>query len=192
MFVRILIFQRSRSSLHLKRHLSILIGVFYFIKIERNDYVNAVLLSLKPRFCNLIISGAKNIEIRKNRPTGELPFKVYVYCPERNTRNSHHILEVHSEGKIYRCNGKIIGEFICEEIISSNDSSTSNYSALEEGSCLSSQELSAYGRGKPLYGWRISFFHLYDRPQDPETLCTTEGKPIHRPPQSWCYARPNM
>lgn len=154
--------------------------------------MNSILLSLKPRFCSLIISGAKTLEIRKNHPAVELPFKVYVYCSERTTRNPHHILEVHSEGKIYRCNGKIIGEFICEEIISSNDSSTSNYSALEEGSCLSSQELNAYGRGKTLYGWRISFFHLYDRPLDLETLCTVEGKPIHRPPQSWCYARPNM
>ena len=154
--------------------------------------MNAILLSLKPRFCNLIISGVKTIEIRKSRPACALPFKVYVYCSERNTRNPHHILEVHSEGKIYRCNGKIIGEFICEEIISSNDSSNPHYSALEEGSCLSSQELSAYGREKPLYGWRISSFHLYDRPQDMETLCTTEGNPIHRPPQSWCYAKPNM
>lgn len=154
--------------------------------------MNAVLLSLKPRFCNLIISGAKTIEIRKNHPAVEFPFKVYVYCSERNTRNPHHILEVHSEGKIYRCNGKIIGEFICEEIISINDSPPSNYSALEEGSCLSSQELSAYGRGKPLYGWRISSFHLYDSPQGLEPLCTVEGKPIHRPPQSGCYARPNM
>lgn len=192
MFVRILFFQRSSPSLHLKRHLSILIGVFYFIKIERNDCANAVLLSLKPRFGNLIISGAKTIEIRKNHPAVDFPFIVYVYCSERNTRNPHHILEIHSEGKIYRCNGKIIGEFICEEIISSNDSATPNYSILEEGSCLSSQELSAYGRGKTLYGWRISSFHLYDRPQDLETLCTTEGKPIHRPPQSWCYAKPNM
>lgn len=154
--------------------------------------MNAILLSLKPRFCNLIISGVKTIEIRKSRPACALPFKVYVYCSERNTRNPHHILEVHLEGKNYRCNGKIIGEFICEEIISSNDSSNPNYSALEEGSCLSSQELSAYGREKPLYGWRISSFHLYDRPQDMETLCTTEGNPIHRPPQSWCYAKPNM
>lgn len=154
--------------------------------------MNAVLLSLKPRFCNLIISGAKTIEIRKNRPTSDHPFKVYVYCSERNTRNPHHILEVHTEGKIHRCNGRIIGEFICEGIISSNDSPPSNYSALEEGSCLSSQELSTYGRGKPLYGWRISSFHLYDKPLDLETLCTIEGKPIHRPPQSWCYARPNM
>lgn len=114
--------------------------------------MNSILLSLKPRFCSPIISGAKTLEIRKNHPAVELPFKVYVYCSERNTRNPHHILEVHSEGKIYRCNGRIIGEFICEGIISSNDSPPSNYSALEKGSCLSSQELSAYGRGKPLYG----------------------------------------
>ena len=119
--------------------------------------MNSILLSLKPRFCSPIISGAKTLEIRKNHPAVELPFKVYVYCSERNTRNPHHILEVHSEGKIYRCNGRIIG-----------------------------------GRGKPLYGWRISSFHLYDSPLDLETICTVEGKPIHRPPQSWCYARLNM
>lgn len=122
--------------------------------------MNSILLSLKPRFCSLIISGAKTLEIRKNHPAVELPFKVYVYCSERNTRTPHHILKAHTEGKIHRCNGRIIGEFICEGIVSSNDSPHSNYSALEEGSCLSSQELNAYGRGKTLYGWRISSFHL--------------------------------
>lgn len=39
----------------------------------------AVLLSIQPRWCGLIASGKKTIEVRKTRPKIETPFKCYIY-----------------------------------------------------------------------------------------------------------------
>ena len=40
----------------------------------------AVLLSIKPQYCELIASGKKTVEVRKTRPKLDTPFKVYIYC----------------------------------------------------------------------------------------------------------------
>ncbi len=39
--------------------------------------MKAVLLSIKPKFCELIASGKKTVEIRKNRPGIDVPSSVY-------------------------------------------------------------------------------------------------------------------
>jgi hypothetical protein len=55
----------------------------------------AVLISIRPEWCEKIINGQKTIEVRKTRPKMNPPFKCY----------------------IYKCgNGKVIGEFLCDEI----------------------------------------------------------------------------
>lgn len=38
------------------------------------------MLSIRPEWCQKIISGEKTIEIRKTRPKLETPFKCYIYC----------------------------------------------------------------------------------------------------------------
>lgn len=59
----------------------------------------AVLISIRPKWCEKIISGEKTIEVRKTRPKMDTPFKCY----------------------IYKCgNGKVIGEFLCDEISNIN------------------------------------------------------------------------
>ena len=40
----------------------------------------AVLISIRPKWCEKIVNGEKTIEVRKTRPKLETPFKVYVYC----------------------------------------------------------------------------------------------------------------
>ena len=40
----------------------------------------AVLISIRPEWCDLIMRGKKTIEVRKTRPKLETPFKVYIYC----------------------------------------------------------------------------------------------------------------
>ena len=42
--------------------------------------MKAVLLSVKPKWCEMFASGKKTIEVRKTAPKLETPFKVYVYC----------------------------------------------------------------------------------------------------------------
>ena len=40
----------------------------------------AVMLSIRPKWCEKIISGEKTVEVRKTRPKLETPFKCYIYC----------------------------------------------------------------------------------------------------------------
>ena len=58
--------------------------------------MKSVLISIRPEWCEKIINGRKTIEVRKTRPKMNPPFKCY----------------------IYKCgSGKVIGEFLCNQII---------------------------------------------------------------------------
>ena len=41
--------------------------------------MKAVLMSIRPQWCEKIFSGSKTIEVRKSCPSIPTPFKVYVY-----------------------------------------------------------------------------------------------------------------
>ena len=55
----------------------------------------AVMLSVRPKWCEKICSGEKTIEVRKTRPKMNPPFKCYIY---RSVQ------------------GGVIGEFVCDHI----------------------------------------------------------------------------
>lgn len=40
----------------------------------------AILMSIRPEWCDLILQGKKTVEVRKTRPKMKTPFKVYIYC----------------------------------------------------------------------------------------------------------------
>lgn len=42
--------------------------------------MKSVMISIKPKYCELIASGKKTVEVRKTRPKIETPFKCYIYC----------------------------------------------------------------------------------------------------------------
>ena len=46
--------------------------------------MKSILLSIKPKYVELIASGEKTIEVRKSRPKLETPFKCYIYCRNGN------------------------------------------------------------------------------------------------------------
>ena len=39
----------------------------------------AVLLSIRPNWCKLIASGRKTVEVRKNEPKLDKPFRCFIY-----------------------------------------------------------------------------------------------------------------
>ena len=94
--------------------------------------MKAVLISVKPKYCQLIANGRKTIEIRKTVPfkghhktsNGKCsefltPFKCYIYCSKSNGNDVNNLLEIHSpSGKIFKANGTVIGEFVCNKITS--------------------------------------------------------------------------
>lgn len=42
--------------------------------------MKSLLISIQPKWCELIASGKKTIELRKTRPKIDTPFKSYIYC----------------------------------------------------------------------------------------------------------------
>ena len=99
----------------------------------------AVLISIRPKWCELIASGEKTIEVRKTRPKQEPPFKCYIYCTKAKVpiTDSHGIAIMYEDDlailKGWRSgignpcgmlgigeeliNGKVFCEFICDQII---------------------------------------------------------------------------
>lgn len=150
--------------------------------------MKSVMLSIKPKYCRLIARGEKNIEVRKTKPKIETPFKCYIYCTKEFYRKGNGYFQ----GKY--C-GKVIGEFVCDEIFDYEYFEANCTAGIYEGyaitectelnindcHCLTSKELLNYGKGKPIYGWHISDLVIYDEPKKLSDFGLT------RPPQSWCY-----
>ena len=42
----------------------------------------AVLISIRPGWCQKIMTGQKTVEVRKTRPKMDTPFKCYIYCTQ--------------------------------------------------------------------------------------------------------------
>ena len=154
----------------------------------------AVLISIRPKWCGLIASGEKTIEVRKTRPKLETPFKCYIYCTnsgrplvygdkpcaggwtEAYTQTYGYSRE--EADKIWGVmNGKVIGEFVCDRIIDwhyipdpdeSADPGSMAYDVLTvygEKTGLEYDDFEDYGNGAPLFGWHISYLKIYDEPK---------------------------
>lgn len=149
----------------------------------------SVLISIAPKYCELVANGTKTIEIRKTEPKMDTPFKCYIYCTKPKKTVSCcgvtyfvDMLYVDHFSKMptYGCtqfedvlNGKVIGEFVCNNIdyLTTPDlfegmDEISN-SRIEEESCLSIDELLKYkGDKQEIYGWHISKLVIYDKPRE--------------------------
>lgn len=154
----------------------------------------AVLISIRPQWCQKIASGEKTIEIRKTRPKLETPFKCYIYC----TRDKHLAFMQNQTGtNLIACmdvdaaipvggaigNGKVIGEFTCDRIdrLTPADEPYGIYDIGDDyvlQTCLENGALWDYGHGTPLYGWHISDLRIYDTPKklsEFKTLCRVDA-----------------
>lgn len=78
----------------------------------------AILMSIKPSWCDKIANGDKTIEIRKTKPKLETPFKVYIYCTKPSFPHEDFIFTDGGEGEIkgFYGGGKVIGEFVCNAV----------------------------------------------------------------------------
>lgn len=145
--------------------------------------MKAVLISIKPKWCKLIASGKKTVEVRKSRPKLETPFKVYIYCTQNTPYNPVIPMRYEKEGgniyiggKRYAefLTGKVIGEFVCDKIYDIKphfDTPTfpnqyiCGWEYGEEHACLSFEELTSYLNGKQGCAWHISDLVIYDKPK---------------------------
>lgn len=109
----------------------------------------AVLISINPKWCELIASGKKTIEVRKTKPKLLPPFKCYIYCTQ-----TEEIM------KYPGWPGKVVGEFTCDWC-DPFQPSRADFAELSLGSLVPPRELYEYAKGKTLYGWHITDLKLY-------------------------------
>jgi len=160
----------------------------------------AVMISIRPKWCEKICRGEKTVEVRKTRPKLETPFKCYIYETQGRTDTPW----VDEDGHmIFSGRGKVIGEFICDHIY---ELAPLNHAPddVEQQACLTREEIVRYLKGVG-YGWHISNLKIYDTPKELSkfsrpfencidkvcdefgcALCENGGH-IKRAPQSWCY-----
>lgn len=142
--------------------------------------MKAVLISIQPKWCELIATGKKTIEVRKTRPKIETPFKCYIYC----TKGTFDItncpdLSKDSVKKAAEGRGKVIGEFVCDRIIccqayydDSGEKHLTNLFGVDTSKiCLSESEIFDYIIGKDKkdgmgWLWHISDLKIYDKPKE--------------------------
>lgn len=169
--------------------------------------MKAVVLSIRPQWCEKITSGEKTIEVRKSAPK-EVPFKAYIYCTKANKKyqticgcmviNTDELYRLPNgkikhdwSGELMCCNGeytrdnflngKVIGEFICDETEELHEwelSPQGKFADFERerlenfltAACLSEEEVVRYRENlpyyKPLYGLHISDLKIYDKPRE--------------------------
>lgn len=160
----------------------------------------AVMISIKPQYCELIAAGKKTIEVRKSKPKLETPFKVYIY-QSTETR----LMTAYKKGettgykdddgndilfdefvpvrKLTFNQRKVIGEYVCEYVreypyVEGEEVGEMYYNittAEGEATGLTYPEFAEYGKGKTLYGWFISNLVMYDEPKE-----LSEFKKINR------------
>lgn len=169
--------------------------------------MKSILLSIKPKYVELIASGQKTIEVRKTAPQ-EVPFKCYIYETQgQYVKFTHGAHTKYGYGR-----GKVIGEFICDKVDEYHydycDGVDIDDDTILETS-IDREDINIYAKGKTLYGWHISDLKIYDKPRelsefsrpcsysglcfsckrtsfkkDGNLLCNTK---ITRPPQSWMH-----
>ena len=141
--------------------------------------MKSILLSIKPKYVELIASGKKTIEVRKTAPQ-EVPFKAYIYCTKEKKQDD--IIWAGIFGDRGKWNGRVIGEFICDRIICSQayfDSQGKNHLTNVfpddiKKTCLDEYDLWDYIAGKAVkanqmydgYLWHISDLKIYNKPKE--------------------------
>lgn len=170
--------------------------------------MKAVLLSIRPKWCKLIATGRKTLELRKNMPSIPTPFKCFIY----QTTKADSVKDITPDF------GMVIGEFTCDTIL--RHCEMANADIAEMQSCVKREKILEYSGGHEVYGWHISDLQIYEKPlpiyafnkpciwpeqpycpvcefgmeltnfdhcqgsQETEWLCQNF---LSFPPQSWCY-----
>lgn len=174
--------------------------------------MKSVMLSIKPKYCELIISGKKTIEVRKTRPKIEMPFKGQIYCTkgklallrDDNDEHERYKFEHWSRADFQeKCgktllNSKVIGEFVCDKIDIIVHSGTSNENIRLcffdydwthrplSNEYLYQTHLTYAELDRYSNGGNLYGWHISDLViyDEPKEL---REFGLTRPPQSWCY-----
>lgn len=118
----------------------------------------AVIISIRPKWCELIASGKKTVEIRKTRPNAILPLKCYIYqtLPKSGDWNER--------------DGRVIGEFVCHNITRFDVPFPAYWDQVDkatlDAACLTYWEAHNYLGHRTGWAWHISDLVIYDKPKE--------------------------
>ena len=141
--------------------------------------MKSIMLSIQPKWCELIASGKKTIEVRKTRPKLETPFKCYIYCT-KSKEIMFNVFLNEPEKEVEYLSGKVIGEFVCDSIRKGGADNfiQAYYHNNPDETCLTDQELVLYATiGKSLYFWHISDLKIYNKPKELGEFCVRNNHP---------------
>lgn len=169
----------------------------------------AVLISIGPKWCALISSGEKTLELRKTFPQAETPFTCYAYETQGKTDMPWMDEDGHM---IFRGRGAVVLEFVCDGAerfdVPFPAYMDQTDTRLLKAACIRYEEAHAYLGHRSGYGWHISQLKVYDKPRQLtdfrqyNTECLRHGPDgvpmcekgiqcqmcrVKRPPQSWMY-----
>lgn len=148
--------------------------------------MKSVLISIQPKWCELIASGKKTAEVRKTKPKLDVPFKCYIYC---TLQGSNEFFKEDCNGDVAKWNrskmafkkGKVIGEFVCDCMTSLKaDNMVQAYYNNTKDTCLTDEEIKRYANGKKLYYWHISDLKIYDKPKELGEFCTVDNEAVQK------------
>ena len=174
--------------------------------------MKSILISIKPEYCELIAKGEKTIEVRKTKPKIAPPFKVYIYCTKNglkiysnencyitdslNILNSEAAKGFEKTSHFSKWNGKVIGEFVCDEInlitqVGNMMSNKADYRAVSaDGTLLpdnifdfarlTKKEVAKYLDGGNGYTWHISDIVIYDKPKELSEFYVVDKEAIRK------------
>lgn len=170
----------------------------------------AVLLSFNPKKCEHIVTGKETVDVRKNKPKLTPPFKCYICCTKSGeaiygngsiyvtdhfkSLNEKAATAFMSTSGLNLWNGKVIGEFVCDEIIYIYEEKEVHteldgwpveawlmwdmsdrllekmqlydIKSLESCTCMKESDLIYYlSPDMQGYGWHISNLVIYDKPK---------------------------
>ncbi len=142
--------------------------------------MKSVLISINSKWTSMILTGEKTIEIRKNKPKIDGPFKCYIYCTingdslylvNGKPMLNKVVLPLNQHSTVWGLNGYVVAEFICKEITPIKvfyNGLIQNWMAHGlDRSCVPYDDVSEYiGFGKTGYGWRIYNLKIYDEPKE--------------------------
>jgi len=149
--------------------------------------MKSVLISIKPTWCNLIVSGKKTMEVRRTHPKIKTPFKCYIY--ETKARSDLPTFVDEDGHVLYTGHGQVIGEFVCDKIYDIEphydipnfcNQYIGGWKFGDGEPCLSFAELGAYLGGKHGYAWHISDLKIYDEPKELSEFAITDKEAIRQ------------
>ena len=172
----------------------------------------AILMSIRPEWCAMILSGRKTAEVRKTYPKAKdlpYPFKVYIY----RTQMPGQLIDIMKEGdkidyylpegeepaiyhgkptfiKTLPEKGVVIGEFVCDNIESLWDLTVTqpgpNFKPFYQQPLMGCTCLEQWQLEKYAGGKELYSWHISSLKKYSRPLeLATFG--LKRPPQSWCY-----